>query len=261
MSSPVCCPRAFRPSRSRSTRPRELPPQAGRPRALSLPPRPAQPQRDALLPAAAGEPHRDATDRLHPDGRAGVPAALAHHAAPARASTSTPTTSPTSTDLPGNVPLPAGPAHRRHRRRAHPRPRRPRRRRHGHPGRQGQPLRRGRRASTRRAACRSASTSAPTTSGCSNDPLYLGTGNPASTGARLRPLRRALRARRQAELPRRADSVGGLRQAQRVHAARALPRAGPILRRRHPGHGRDGLCHPARRDARQARLASPTSAS
>ena len=71
---------------------------------------------------------------------------------------------------------------RRDRRRAHPRPRRPRARtawasRSARSSSTSPPA-----ACTRRAACRCASTSAPTTSDCSSDPLYLGWRHPRLEG-------------------------------------------------------------------------------
>ena len=72
------------------------------------------------------------------------------------------------------------------------------------------------------------------------DPLYLGYRQPRLDGRRLRRLHREVRPRREAQLPRRAPAVGGLRQAHGLQEPRALPRAHPLLQRRHPGHGRHG---------------------
>ena len=204
--------------------PRHLPAQARRHGALPLPARAAQPQRDPVLQAAGREPRPrccpSSTPRPWARPASGCPTSCGGRAG----STSTPTTSAPSTRSSPTCPLPHVQLIGGHRRRADPRPRRPRRRRHGHPGRQGQPVRRGRRASTRPAACRSASTSAPT------GPAARGPALPrlppaAPRGRGLRPLHRALRARGQAQLPRRPDPVGGLRQEQRLPHPRPLPRA------------------------------------
>ena len=90
--------------------------------------------------------------------------------------------------------------HRGHRRRAHPRPRRPRRERHGHPGRQALAVHGMRRASTRAAACRCCSTSAPTIQRCSTDPLYLGLAAAAPDRSRIRRAGRGIRRPRRGEL-------------------------------------------------------------
>ncbi len=55
---------------------------------------------------------------------------------------------------------------------------------------------------------------------------------------RVRRVRRRVRPGGQAEVPRRAAPVGGLRPAQRQPPARALPRPALHVQRRHPGDGR-----------------------
>ncbi len=78
-----------------------------------------------------------------------------------------------------NWPYPAQ-ADRRHRRRAHTRARRSRRQRHGHSGRQAVALHRLRRHPSAGCACRSRSTSAPTTKRCSGTCFTSGCASIAS---------------------------------------------------------------------------------
>ena len=71
-------------------------------------------------------------------------------------------------------------------------------------------------------------------------PAVPGLEAPAARGRRVLGVHREVRPRREAELPRGAGPVGGLRQAQGVHAARAVSRPRALVRRRHPGHRRGG---------------------
>ena len=68
------------------------------------------------------------------------------------------------------------------------------------------------------------------------DPLYLGWSHPRLEGDQYLGVRREVRARRPPQFPRGARPVGGLREAQGVHAARAVSRPLALLRRRHPGY-------------------------
>ena len=65
-------------------RARAPPAQGRRARAVHRPGRPPGPQRDALLPAAGRAPRGVPADRLHADGRAGLPGVQPHHPADAR---------------------------------------------------------------------------------------------------------------------------------------------------------------------------------
>ena len=72
------------------------------------------------------------------------------------------------------------------------------------------------------------------------DPLYLGWSHPRLEGDEYWEFIEKFVLGVRPEVPRGARPVGGLREAQGVHAARALPRPRPLLRRRHPGHRRGG---------------------
>ena len=100
------------------------------------------PQRDALLPAAGRAPRGVPADRLHADGRPGVPGVQPHHPAdPRHVDHARPTATGSRAPAPGAVR--GRPAHRRDRQRADPRARRPGRGRHGHPDRQARAVHRG----------------------------------------------------------------------------------------------------------------------
>ena len=105
-------------------------------------------------------------DRLHADGRAGVPAVHAHLSAPARHLRQRGRPRPRRGRSRQLAATRRG-DHRRQRRRAHPGPRRPGRERHGHSGRQARRSIPHARACRRAPACRCSSTSAPTTPSCS----------------------------------------------------------------------------------------------
>ena len=65
-------------------RARAPPPQGRRPRAVHRPGRAPGPQRDAVLPAPRRAPRGVPADRLHADGRAGLPGVQPHHPADPR---------------------------------------------------------------------------------------------------------------------------------------------------------------------------------
>ncbi len=64
-----------------------------------------------------------------------------------------------------------------------------------------------------------------------DDPLYLGWKHPRLEGTEYLGLHREVRAWRAAQLPRGAGPVGRLRQAQGVHAARAVSASSALVRR------------------------------
>ena len=135
-----------------------------------------------------------------------------------------------------NAPNRRDPADRRHRQRANPRPGGPGGRRHGHPGRQAGPLQRRAPGSIPRSACRSASTSGPTTSSLLDDPYYARLPAAPAPGRAVRGVHRGVRGRCQGSLPSRRAPVGRLPQEYRLPAPGPLPQATPQLQRRHPGH-------------------------
>ena len=124
-----------------------------RPRAIHRARVAAGPKRGAVLPRAGGAPPRAAPDRVHADGRSGLPALQPHHAARARHldHAGRPRRDPADAEERAD----AGRAvDRRDGQRAHPRARRSGRRRHGHPDRQARALHRGGPASRRHRRCR-----------------------------------------------------------------------------------------------------------
>ena len=102
-------------------RARAPPPQGRRPRAVHRAGRAPGPQRDALLPAPGRAPRGVPADRLHADGRAGLPGVQPHHPAHPRDldHPGRPRPHPAAPAAPGSVR--GRPAHRRHRQRADPR--------------------------------------------------------------------------------------------------------------------------------------------
>ena len=69
------------------------------------------------------------------------------------------------------------------------------------------------------------------------DPLYIGLAAAARARRRVRRAGRGVHRRDAGGVPRRRRPVRGLRQPQRVPAARAVPRPDLHVQRRHPGHG------------------------
>ncbi len=109
--------------------------QAERPQAIRHDGRASGPQRDALLPRAARASRRADADRLHTDGRSGVPGVRSHLPPSARALHlgSRPRA---RSRHPPQLAARGGPDHRRHGRRADSRTRRPGCGWHGHPHRE-----------------------------------------------------------------------------------------------------------------------------
>ncbi len=210
-------------------RARARPAQAGRPREVHRPRRPPGPQRDAVPQGAPRPPRGVAADRLHADGRPGLPAVQPPVPTAARGLDHARRRGP-GAGAPPQRGARGDPPDRGHRQRADPGARRPGRGRHGHPGGQAGDLRRrsgrpsrhdpagvaGRGDGSGRVAGRSAVR-----------------GLAASPPARrcLRRGGRGVRGRRPRGPAPRGPPVGGLQAAQRDPAPRALPAVGLLVQR------------------------------
>ncbi len=200
----------------------------------------AGPQRGAVLPGDHRLPRRDDADHLHADRRPRLPAVRPHLPQAARHLRVAPRPRPHRSGA-AQLAAPRSVDDRGHRRRTHPRPGRPRRERHGHPDRQAVAVHRLRRHRSGGLPAGDARRRHQQRD-LAQRPALRRRARAAAHRRGLRRVRRGVRRRDAGGVPRRGGPVRGLRQPQRVPAAREVPRPHLHVQRRHPGHGGGGRC-------------------